>query len=114
MDVDNMRFASAGPNLLNRGVKELGLRGNVVDWRAFSPIGYFDIRHVTQVARLKTGLRNVVRLFKRLPAVKVFRDSYAVHLYSNMWQEAGLDKNADYPPDSIYGGLIQKHLSQKV
>jgi hypothetical protein len=40
-------------------------------------------------------------------------DSYAIHLWNEMWRRNEQDKNASYPPDCLYEQLKLKYLPQR-
>ena len=111
IDVDQMEFAEAGPVLLKQVVSSQGLREHVVDWRCFCPIGYRDFEKMVQSPDLRSVARRVRRAWTGLPQVRVPQQARCVHLWGNMWREAGLDKDGAYPPRSLYERLKAKHFT---
>ena len=111
IDVDQMEFAEAGPVLLRHVVDAFDLRDRVVDWQAFCPIGYRDFKKIVEAPNLRSVARRVRRSWTGLPQVRVTQEARCVHLWGNMWREAGLDKDGSYPARSLYERLKATHLT---
>jgi hypothetical protein len=86
MDTSDIRFGQIGPRLLWRGVGELNLYARMRPHTLFSPLPHVDWR-----AMLDPGA-----------AIVIPPESYAVHLWNQMWAAAGMDKDAEYPRNCLY------------
>lgn len=81
-------------NILAKTVREQGLMHYVVSPDVFSPILWRDI------PRYVLGKR----VFRPSP------HSYAVHLYNEVWRCCRFDKNATYPPTSVFE-ILKRRLT---
>ena len=114
IDLDQMKFAEAGPVLLRRVVDSFDLQDHVLDWRVFCPIGYRDFKKAVEAPGVRSAALWARRLWTRLPQVRIARETRCVHLWGNMWKEAGLDKDGTYPARSLYERLKAKHLGSEM
>jgi hypothetical protein len=112
-DLKKMTFGSAGPFLFQRVIKEMKLEKNIVPYYYFNPIawnfiGELALGKLTLEGKLKEYLRPLFKP-KTMPGRRIKPDTYAIHLWNEVWKGAGLDKNADYPKYSIFEKLKRKH-----
>jgi Alpha 1,4-glycosyltransferase conserved region/Glycosyltransferase sugar-binding region containing DXD motif len=92
-DWTTLKWGEIGPRLVGQIVEAQGLQRCVRPPAAFCPIGYREWRQLIDPQP------------PVLPA-----ESYAIHFWNEMWRLAGQDKDADYPPGSLYEGLKRRHL----
>ena len=88
-DPQQLKWGETGPRLMTEAVKRFSLERYKKPYRYFSPVGYFDWRRVLDPDA--EGL--------------LYEDSYAVHLWNEMWRAASQDKNATYDPNCLYEQL---------
>lgn len=92
----NSSWGSTGPALLHRLIFRSTLAQYAQSADTFCPIDPF--RWINSVLPVKrTRIANV---------------TYAVHLWSDMWRRAQLDKDAIYAPDSLYEQLKSQYLNK--
>lgn len=78
--------------LFSHAVQDLDLTQYVLPSQVFSPIAFSEIvDHVRGHSRYD------------IPS-----DAYAIHLYQEMWRRNRLDKDREYPADSIYEQLRRR------
>lgn len=111
VDPSTLDFAETGPVLVQEGVRELELREYTVPGHVFCPVSY---QYVQDLVSSPIGLWERLKrtLWSRQPTGKIQDDTYAVHLWNQMWKNADLDKEGMYPPDSIYENLKRRYLSR--
>jgi len=90
-----LSWGEIGPRLVAQVVEAQGLQHLVQPPAAFCPVSYNEWRRLIDEQSLL------------LPA-----GTYAVHFWNEMWRLAGADKDADYPPASLYECLKRRHLRQ--
>lgn len=109
VDPSTLDFAETGPVLVQDAIKELGLQDYMVPGPVFCPISY---QYVQDIVSPPIGLWGRLKrtLWSRQPVGEIQDDTYAVHLWNQMWKNAGLDKEGTYPPESIYERLKRQYL----
>lgn len=90
-DPQMLKWGETGPRLMTEAVERFSLQQHKQPYYYFSPVGYFDWRRVLE------------------PGV-LHEDSYAIHLWNEMWRAAGQDKNATYDSNCLYERLKSKYL----
>ena len=85
-------WGQTGPRLMGEAVRKFSLENYRQAPEVFCPIAFFDWRKIVQ------------------PGETALDESYAVHLWNEKWREAGQDKNARYPDDSLYEQLKRRYL----
>jgi mannosyltransferase OCH1-like enzyme len=90
-DPRQLKWGETGPRLITEAVERFSLERYKKPYRYFSPLDYKEWRRVLQL-----GL--------------VYEDSYAIHLWNEMWRAAGQDKNGTYDPNCLYEQLKTKYL----
>ena len=78
--------------ILERQVRDLDLLGHVMQAEAFSPIVWHEIPQYVRGEKV----------YVRRP------ESYAVHLYNEMWRQNNIDKHGVFPANSIFTILNQE------
>jgi hypothetical protein len=117
MDRDNLKYAAMGPHLVQRMVRELDLGRFVVPpwvfcpitWRALDAMVYspkkFSVRDALR--GLKRRARWLLR--PRSAPGRIKRDSYAVHLWNEVWRQNNVDKNQTFSPRCLYEKLKRRY-----
>jgi len=93
-DPQQLKWGETGPRLITHAVNSFSLEQYKKPRHYFSPVDYLDWRRVLDPET--DGL--------------LHEDSYAIHLWNEMWRAAGQDKNATYDRDCLYELLKQKYL----
>jgi hypothetical protein len=86
-DPASLVYGEIGPSLMEWLVQRYSLEAAVQEPEVFCPI----------------PCERVAELVK--PGTQVPRGAYAVHLWHELWRRNGLNKDGDFPKDSIYGRL---------
>ena len=87
-------WGETGPRLMAKAVKKFGLDKYKTNHHAFCPIDYEEWGRVLQPG------------FELL----IHEQTYAIHLWNEMWRAAGQDKNAPYDPMCLYEKLKRIYL----
>jgi mannosyltransferase OCH1-like enzyme len=87
-------WGEAGPRLMAKAVEKCALTKYKRSYRTFCPIDYVEWRKVLEPA-LEVHLND---------------ETYAIHLWNEMWRAAGQDKNAQYDQTSLYERLKRSYL----
>ena len=93
-DPRQLMWGETGPRLMTEAVKRCSLEYCAKPPRVFSPLRYTEWQRV-----LEPDAQGLVN-----------DDSYAIHLWNEMWRAAGQDKNASYDRDCLYERLKKKHF----
>lgn len=88
-DRDTVRWGEVGPRLLDEGVRALGYDEDLAPTQVFSPIAFYDWEALIRP--------NGARSFDP--------DTYAIHLWHQMWKAAGVDPDGAFPASSLYEQL---------
>jgi hypothetical protein len=89
---DRLEWGEVGPALVEAVVAAEGLEHCVEPPERFCPVSYRDWRDLIDAEP------------PVLPPT-----TYAVHFWNEMWRLAGQDKDASYPPTSLYETLKRRH-----
>ena len=111
-DLSTLKMAQNGPHLLQEAIREVGSDG-LVAADVFCPYGW-QIAQFATWPRWRTAWHNAKRTLRRdgMPRFEPFPpDGRAVHLWTNMWKQNGLDKDVSYPPSSLYERLKRQYLA---
>lgn len=93
-DPRQLKWGETGPRLMTDAVSRFSLERYKKPCRYFNPMDYMDWRRVLDPDT--DGL--------------LHEDSYAIHLWNEMWRAAGQDKNATYDRGCLYERLKAKIL----
>jgi hypothetical protein len=93
-DKNKIKFGQTGPVLIREFVKMLDLKRFASDYKTFCPINYYELNKIV------TECENIDMFIT---------GSYAIHLWNELWRRSGIDKNGDFPPDSLYQKLLYKY-----
>jgi mannosyltransferase OCH1-like enzyme len=93
-DPQQLMWGETGPKLTGETVKEYSLEQYVKPHEVFCPLGYTEWHKVLE------------------PEIDgaLFANSYAIHLWNEMWRAAGKDKNLSYDRNCLYEQLKRKYL----
>ena len=94
-DPQQLVWGETGPSLIAEAVRKYSLEQYAKSYQVFCPLGYLDWRRVLEP--------------ETHPAWAA--DSYAIHLWNEMWRGAGQDKNAGYPAGCLYEQLKRRYLN---
>ena len=92
-DPQQLMWGETGPRLMTEAVKRCSLESYAKPHKIFSPLGFAEWRRV-----LEPEARGLVD-----------EESYAIHLWNEMWRAAGQDKNASYHDDCLYERLRARY-----
>jgi mannosyltransferase OCH1-like enzyme len=92
-DPQQLVWGETGPRLIAATVSKYGLEEYAKSHQFFCPLGFADWHEVLEPEMAV------------LPA-----NTYAIHLWNEMWRGAGQDKNAQYPATCLYEKLKQRYL----
>ena len=79
VDKETVGWGTIGPKLIAESVLKLNLQQYVVPPRVFCPVDWFNCHHILED--------------KPIPD-----ESYAIHLWNEMWRRAGINKDAKFQP----------------
>jgi mannosyltransferase OCH1-like enzyme len=88
-------WGETGPKLMQQAVKKFALELYQQRAQVFCPVDYEKWR-----VSLQPGFANAFDA-----------ETYAVHLWNEMWRKAGQQKDADYPATCLYEQLKQAYLA---
>lgn len=112
-ELEKMDFGSAGPFLFQKAIKQLHAKHLIVPYQYFNPISWKFIDElilgkISTVNKLKEYARPVLKP-QTMPGRKVGANSYAVHLWNEVWRSNNFDKNAQYDKNCLFEKLKRKH-----
>ena len=93
-DSAEISWGETGPELLTKATKIYGLKKFVSPSSAFCPINWFEWE----------------KIIKGHPKTSVLNDSFAIHLWNEMWRRSKINKSGEFPENSIYEKLKNKYL----
>ena len=91
-DPQQLKWGETGPRLMSEAVKRFSLENYVKPHQAFSPLGFMEWHRVLEP-----------------DADGLVDDSYAIHLWNEMWRVNGQDKNASYDRNCLYERLKTRY-----
>lgn len=117
-DLLKIGYGEIGPNLLQTAVAELDYNSSVVSYEAFCPITWRAVRKIVYKPEPLTPKRTIEEIKNTIrPYVypltkpgKVTRNSYAVHLWNEIWRQNQFDKNASFDRNCLYEKLKRRYL----
>lgn len=101
-DLRELFWGELGPVLLTIAVKKFGLECHVARTEIFCPINPW------QWKRSISG--SFITIWKEKKKMAT-HGSHAVHLWNEMWRRSGVDKDADFPKNSLYEQLKRRYLN---
>lgn len=113
-----VKFGETGPNLVQKAVAELKYQNSIVSYQAFCPISWRTVDKIVYrnksitfqetVNSVKDFLRPIIR--PQTKPSKITNNSYAVHLWNEIWRQNKLNKNGLYAKNCLYERLKAKYL----
>ena len=91
---EELVWGETGPRLLGEAVRRYSLEQFKKPHQVFCPIGYSDWETLTTPAESRLS-----------------DETYAIHLWNEMWRHWDQDKNAQYPDDCLYSKLKKEYLT---
>ena len=82
---------------MEEAVEKFSTQRYVKSWKTFCPIGF----------------RNWRKVIDHNAAEEFGAETYAVHLWHEMWRSAAQDKNVHYHPACLYERLRRKYLGDR-
>lgn len=99
-----------GPHTVQKLVREMGLSNHVVPPWWFNPIQW---RYTCYLIQPEEPFLHPRRLRRALhmtePLGRIRPDSYAVHLWGEIWTKSGYQRDGSYPPDCVFEQLKRRH-----
>lgn len=93
-DPEKLVWGETGPKLLDETIRQFALDEHLTAPHVFCPLGYTEwAAALDPSARLAFG-----------------EETYAVHLWNEMWRRDGRDKNSRYHADCLYEQLKRAYL----
>lgn len=92
---EQLVWGETGPRLIAEAVSKYSLERYKQPHQVFCPLAFFEWRKVLE-PELETVLDD---------------SAHAIHLWNEMWRDAGQDKNAQYHKNCLYEKLKRKYLS---
>ena len=93
-DPQQLKWGETGPRLMTEAVGKFSLEQYKKPYWYFSPLEFREWRRV-----LEPDVEGLLH-----------EDTYAVHLWNEMWRKAGQDKNATYDQSCLYEQLKRKYF----
>lgn len=90
MDLDNLKWGVSGPRLMKRAVNKFSLQEFVAQANEFCPVDYWCVNKFIECS--------AEELFSDVPPGELC----SVHLWNEMWERNGLDKDAVYDKNCFY------------
>lgn len=116
--LEDTGFGELGPGLIQKAIAELGYEKHIVSHGAFCPITWRAVKRIVYPKQKLTpekvveDIKNQIRPFLRhhqRPG-RITQNSYALHLWNEVWRQNSLDKNAQYDKKCLYERLKGKYL----
>ncbi|MGD1866816.1 MAG: glycosyltransferase [Phormidesmis sp.] len=114
----NLTFTSLGPQLLQKAVADLNLSKHVVSCYHFCPISWRSVESqiayyeaASSLSRQYTKAKTLLRLILKpwIQSDRITTNTYAIHLWNEIWRSKQLDKSAQYHPSCLYEQLKAKY-----
>lgn len=113
IDLNTMSFGKAGPFLFQKKIKELNLQEHAMSYEHFNPISWKNVGELilgkmSRKDKIKEILRPLIKP-DTMVGRKITSNSYTLHLWNEVWNTKGFDKNETYHKDSLLEKLKRKH-----
>lgn len=117
-DPSLVTFGETGPHLIQKAVKKFNYQHYIVSYQTFCPITWRAVKKIVYphqpmtMERLTTQVKDVIRpLIKpKTKLGRITKNSYAVHLWNEIWRHEKLDKNGVYDQNCLYERLQHKYM----
>jgi len=117
-DSNTLKFGETGPLLIQKAVSELNYYQYVVSYEVFCPITWRAVNKIVYNQELltfqkglklaKDWIRPIIR--PDIKSDRITKNSYALHLWNEIWRQNNLDKNATYHTTCLYERLKRQYL----
>jgi hypothetical protein len=97
-------WGETGPLLLEKAVNRFGMQNHAAKPSTFCPI---PTKHW---AVLKSDMSQKPGMEESIKAILF--DARAIHFWNELWRRAGIDKDADFPQNSVYEKLKKYYLDE--
>lgn len=97
----DLTWGEIGPGLVSTAVEKYGMQSWVEKAETFCPIDWWHWKKSINNSPLLRGEEN-----RKIASA----NCRAVHLWNEMWRRNGVDKNADFPANSIYEFLKRRYF----
>jgi len=105
---EDIEFAESGPELVSKAIYETNSEEYTVPPNVFCPYNHQIFNEIVEPPI------NSIKKFKRYllgqPFGEVSNNTFAIHMWNNMWRENDLNKNEKYHERSLYEKLKRKYL----
>jgi mannosyltransferase OCH1-like enzyme len=118
MNFETVKFGETGPHLVQKAVRELRLNNYVVSHNIFCPITWRAVDKIVYqpqkltlkkiIKEAKDIVRPIIRPYTKIG--KINNQSYAVHLWNEIWRQNKLNKNNNYAKSCLYEKLKSQYL----
>jgi hypothetical protein len=99
-----------GPHTVQKLVRDLELSDHVVPPWWFNPVQWRYTRYLLQPEEPLLHPRRLKRALRLTePLGRVRPESYAVHLWGEVWTNSGYDRNGAYPANCLFEQLKRRH-----
>ncbi|BAP55651.1 hypothetical protein THII_1354 [Thioploca ingrica] len=95
-DPNTLRWGDTGPTLFSKAIIKLNLQEWVMPSEFFYPLNWWDWKWV-----IEDGKTEQIKI--------ICRESYAIHLWNEMWRRKKIDKDATFSPNCFYERLKQQY-----
>lgn len=118
-DPKHLQFGDIGPHLVQTAVAKFNLSDRVVSHQTFCPISWRSVQqkiaYLDQPLTVQHAMQTAKRWVRSLRypnrhANRVTTESYAIHLWNEIWRQERLDKNATYHRHCWYERLKAQYL----
>lgn len=118
MDPLKMKYAEAGPFLLQSAIKELDLTKYVVSHEVFCPFSWREIDLIVYrnnlhplIIKLKVINRTIRGLFNSFyKPGRITKGTFAIHMWNEIWRRRQISKNETYNRHCLYERLAGMYL----
>lgn len=118
-DPNQLQFGEIGPHLVQAAITQFNLQDSVVSYETFCPISWRSVKQKIAHSEEPLSRQKIVRTAKDLVrsvlrpcrrSDKVTTDTYAIHLWNEIWRQEQLDKNGTYQRNCWYERLKAQYL----
>lgn len=117
-DPSQIKFGETGPHLVQKAVRKFHYQHYIVSYQAFCPITWRAVKKMVYaeekltLQKAITDAKDLVRplLKPKTKPGKITKNSYAVHLWNEIWRQNQLEKNGVYDRKCLYERLKNRYL----
>lgn len=118
LDPNKVTVGETGPHLIQKAVGYSNYQQYIASYQTFCPITWRAVNKIVfsesgltfqkSVKLAKDFIRPIVRPYTR--SGRITKNSYAVHLWNEIWRQNKLDKNITYSNKCLFENLKRKYL----